>query len=134
MYKIMTRKMILMAVAAFALATGARAQYYNFDVTVHQDLQPPSFSELMAEEQVITQQNTLEFRNIWVYQLSNGQKAFWARAVPGLGAAIVHGNWSAAYSFFSPWILAERGYEKKYHRPSPAWVAAHNATLGSKSR
>jgi hypothetical protein len=40
--------MMMTAVAAFALATGAKAQYYNFDVTVHQDIQPPSFSELMA--------------------------------------------------------------------------------------
>jgi hypothetical protein len=56
MYKTMTRKMILMAVAAFALATGAQAQYYNFDVTVHQDLQPPSISELIADEQMLTQQ------------------------------------------------------------------------------
>ena len=81
-----------MAAAAFALVTGAQAQYYNFDVTIHQDLQPPSLDELMANEQIITQQSIVDFRNWWVYQLSKGQRAFWERAVPGLGAAIAHGN------------------------------------------
>jgi hypothetical protein len=129
----MMNKMMMTAVAAFALATGAKAQYYNFDVTVHQDIQPPSFSELMANAQMINQQNILDFRNRWVYQLANTQRTFWVRAVPGLGSAIAHGNWSAAYSFFCPWMDAEIAYEKKYRQFSPAWQAAHYATWGRKS-
>ena len=130
----MMNKMMMTAAAAFALATGAKAQYYNFDVTVHQDPQLPSFSELMANEQMINQANIIDFRNRWMYQITSTQRAFWARAVPGLGAAIAHGNWSAAYSFFCPWIDAEQAYEKKYHQPSPAWQAAHHATWGTKYR
>jgi hypothetical protein len=64
----MMNKMILTAAAAFALATGAQAQYYNFDVTVHQDPTyppPPSLSEIMANDQMIAQQQTVQFRNSW---------------------------------------------------------------------
>jgi hypothetical protein len=125
----MNKMMMMTAVAAFMQAAGAKAQYYNFAVTVHQAPQPPFFSELIASEQMINQQNTLDFRNRWVYQISNGQRAFWVRAVPGLGAAIVHGDWNAAWSFWSPWIAAEMAHEKRYHQPSPAYKAAYNATF-----
>jgi hypothetical protein len=132
--KTVMNKMMMTAVAAIALATGAQAQYYNYDVTIHQDPQLPSFSELMANQQMINQANIVDFRNRWVYQLVNIQRAFWSRAVPGLGAAIAAGNWGAAYSFFATWMDAEQAYEKKYHQPSPAWQAAHVATWGWRER
>ena len=120
-----------MAVAAFALASGAQAQYYNYDVTIRQ---PPSLSELIAINQPLTQRDILNFHNIWTYQLVNIQRAFCVRAVPGLGAAIRDGNWSAAVSFISSWTDAEAAYEKKYRQFSPAWQAAHRATWGNDQR
>jgi hypothetical protein len=130
--KMMKRIMPIMAVAAFALVTGAKAQgYYNFDVTVHQDPQypqPPSMGEIIATEQVINQQNTVQFHNMWVYQLNNVQRAFWVRAVPGLGAALAHNDWGAACSFYIDWFTQEQAYEKKFHQFSPAYIAANNAT------
>jgi hypothetical protein len=120
----MMKLMTLTAAAAFALATGAKAQYYNFDVTVHQALQPPSVGEIIANQQVIHQQNTVQFRNVWVYQLNNAQRGFWVRVIPGLGAALAHNDWSAACSFADDWHAQEDAYEKKYHQVSPAMIAA----------
>jgi hypothetical protein len=125
----MMNKMMMTAAAAFALATGARAQYYNFDVTVHQAPHPPSLSELMATSQMINEQNIVQFRNAWVYQWDNVRRTFWVTAVPGFGAAIVHGDWSAAWSFFCQWTDAKMAYERRYHRYSPAYVAANNSTF-----
>jgi hypothetical protein len=127
--KTMMNKMMMTAVAAFALATGAKAQYYNYDVTIHEAPQPPSLSELMATSQMINEQNIVQFRNAWIYQWDNVRRTFWVTAVPGLGAAIAHGDWSAAWSFFCQWTDAEMAYEKRYHRYSPAYVAANNSTF-----
>jgi hypothetical protein len=81
----------MMAVAAFGLATEAQAQYYNFDVTVHQD---PSVRDMIATQQMIDQQNQMinqqniqRFYNAWVYKWDNGKKRLLMTAVPGLGAA-----------------------------------------------
>ena len=120
----MIKTMMNMAVAAFALATGAQAQYYNFDITVHQE---PSISELIAARQMNDQRDTLQFRNTWVYELDNNKRCFFVIAVPGLGAALAHGDWGAAWSFWDNWVTQQELYEKRYHRRSPAFIAANNA-------
>ena len=126
-----------MAVAACALAIGIKAQaqdyvYGNFDVTVHQ---APSANDWIAtvqmlrqQTQEIEQQNIRRFYNGWVYEFTNGQKRFYMNAVPGLGAALAHNDWGAAWSFASDWISKEMAYEKRYHQASPAYVAAYKAT------
>jgi hypothetical protein len=120
------KKSLTILTAALGLTMSAHAQYYNFDVTVHQ---APSASDIIATEQMVDKQLTQRFYNVWVYEFDNVKKRFFVNAVPGLGAALAHGDWSAAWSFFNDWVGKEMDYEKRYHRASPAYTAAYMATL-----
>jgi hypothetical protein len=77
--------------------------------------------------QQIEQQNIQRFYNGWVYIWNNDKKCVLVNAVPGLGAALAHNDWSAAWSFVSAWASKEMAYEKRYHQYSPALIAAYNA-------
>jgi hypothetical protein len=125
------KRTLLILASITATALSAHAQDYfscngNVDVTVHS---APSLTEIIQLQQMVAQQQLIGFQRTWLYQLGNAQRTFWIRAVPGLGAALRYNDWASAYSFWSGWFTQEQAYEKAYHRPSPAYLAAYNATF-----
>ena len=127
----MIRKALLTLMGATGLVTVAHAQYYgSFDVNVYNHDYGPSvgeammFDSIMRQGQYIAQLTVLQFQKNWLYQKPKSEKAIEIQFVPGLGAAIKNGDWGAATQFFYTAQAQERAYEKYYHRPSPAFVAA----------
>jgi hypothetical protein len=89
---------------------------------------------MIATQQMIDQQNIQRFYNAWVYEFDNGKKCLLVNAIPGPGAVLAHGDWSAAWSFFNDWVGKEMAYEKRYHQYSPALIAAYKATDMQRSK
>jgi hypothetical protein len=75
----------------------------------------------------VAQQRLQDFYQHWQYQITPAQKMFWVYAVPGLGAAMRHGDWNSAAAFAFQFTDQEAAYRKHYHQPSPTWTAANNA-------
>jgi hypothetical protein len=125
------KKTILVLTAALGLtmsAFTARAQYYNFDVTVHQDTDWIAALPILDQQRKqIEQQSIRQFYNEWVYTTNKVQKAVYFNAVPGLRAALAHNDWAAAWSFYMNWLSKEMAYEKRYHACSPGLLAASKA-------
>jgi hypothetical protein len=74
--------------------------------------------------QYVEQQKVAAWRQSWVYQTDRANQQTCINFVPGLGAALKHGDWAAAYSLWAAQYAREAAYEKAYGRPSPAYEAA----------
>jgi hypothetical protein len=111
----MTKLILALTALASLTIANAKAQYYNFDVTVHHDDPNETLQILRQETQEIEQQNIRQFCNQWVYTFNKVQKAAYLNAVPGLRSALAHNDWTAAYSFFWNYQDQAAAYIKKYH-------------------
>src|SRR6516162_10062538 len=98
--------LILTALASLTIAN-VKAQYYNYDVTVHYDDFNETLRILHERTVELQQQKIQEFYNLWNYRLNKVQKAVWFYAVPGLRAAVAHNDWAAALSFWLNWESQE---------------------------
>jgi hypothetical protein len=114
--------LILTALASLTIAN-AKAEYYNFDVNVHQDDLGAALQYLHQRTEEMKQQ----FYSEWVYTLNKVQRSAYFNAVPGLRAALAHNDWPAACSFYIAWRAQEDAYEKRYHACSPGFLAACRA-------
>jgi hypothetical protein len=63
------------------------------------------------------------FRQSW-FQKPDYEKAIEIRCVPGLGTAVRSRDWGTAFALFVTLKEKELAYERAFHRPSQALVAA----------
>jgi hypothetical protein len=152
-YKENMKKLFLISMMGLAAASvKAQDAYVNVypQVDVYPQIQQPNITiqapnnwgeqmyySTLADQQTLQmarQQDAelaAEFHQVWLYRSNPFSRALISYAVPGVRAAIKHGNWNAAGNFFYSFIDQEIVYEKHYHKASPAWVAAWIAAHGN---
>jgi hypothetical protein len=143
--------MTIMAAAALTAAS-VKAQYVNVypQVDVYPQIQQPNITiqapnnwgeqmyySTLADQQMLQmarQQAAAqapEFRQEWLYSTNPFSRRLIAYRVPGILAAIKHGDWNTAGNWYNSCIDQELTYEKRYHKTSPRWAATWIAAGGN---